>query len=120
MKLIIAGSRDWTNYARVCEFLDPICHQVTEVVSGKCPTGADGMGERWARENDIPVKGFPPDWKTHGKAAGPIRNRQMAEYADALILFWSGHSPGSKNMLDEALKRGLQVTSVTMTAVDYH
>ena len=44
------------------------------------------------------------DWNKHGKAAGPIRNRQMAEYADCLIAVWDGKSRGTKNMIDEMNK----------------
>ncbi|WP_268237804.1 hypothetical protein [Deinococcus aerophilus] len=33
----------------------------------------------------------------------------MSEQADALVLVWSGRSPGSQNMLMEAAKRGLKI-----------
>jgi hypothetical protein len=52
---------------------------------------------------------FPADWKTHGKAAGPIRNRQMAKNAEALIALWDGNSRGTKNMIETATKLGLKV-----------
>lgn len=55
---------------------------------------------RWgANEQGIPVVEFPADCKLHRKAAGPIRNEQMAQYADALILVWDGKSAGSSSML---------------------
>ncbi len=46
----------------------------------------------------LPVKEFPADWDQHGNAAGPIRNAQMADYADALLLIYDGESRGSLNM----------------------
>jgi hypothetical protein len=58
---------------------------VTEVVSG-VDAGADEFGEKWAKINNIPVKIFKADWKTHGRAAGPIRNKQMAELLMLLLL----------------------------------
>ena len=42
----------------------------------------------------------------HDKAAGPIRNRQMAEYADYLIAFWDGESRGTRNMIETMKKLG--------------
>lgn len=84
---------------------------VTEVVSGTA-RGADTLGEMWADENNIPYTQFPADWNLHGKAAGPIRNAQMKEYADALIVFiWDG-SRGSQNMYNQMKKANKPVFAV--------
>ena len=71
---------------------------IDEIVSGGC-AGADEYGESFAEIYGFPVKIFNPNWKAHGKAAGPIRNKLMAEYGDMLVLFWDGKSKGSGNML---------------------
>jgi hypothetical protein len=92
---------------------------VTEVVSG-CAHGADKLGERWAASLKIPVARFPADWDTHGKRAGFIRNSEMAEYADACIVFWNGTSKGTKHMIDIAKrKQGMRLITVTVTPVNY-
>ena len=57
------------------------------------------MGETWAIANVIPIKEFPADWRTHDKSAGPIRNAQMAKYADGAIILWDGQSKGTLNMI---------------------
>ena len=105
MKTIIAGCRDFTDYNLLKSKVDYYRkdNAITEVVCGGA-TGADALGENYAVQNGIPVKGFPADWNKHGKAAGPIRNRQMAEYADCLIAVWDGKSRGTKNMIDEMNK----------------
>ena len=108
MKTIIAGMRDFYDYAFVEPYLDMLRHEITEVVSG-CATGIDSLGERWAKANGIPIRRFPADWSKHGKAAGPIRNRQMADYADALIAFWDRKSKGTKNMIETAKKSKMKV-----------
>lgn len=113
MKLIIAGGRDFTlgpaHLARLDVLLDR--DGVTEVVSGACPTGADAGGEEWARVMDIPVRRFPADWTKHGRAAGPIRNAEMAAYADAVALFPGGR--GTASMRAEAVKHGLRIFDFT-------
>lgn len=112
MKVIIAGVRnlDAKHYQLISGLCDRILHDVTvtEIVGGGA-SGVDKMGERYAKELGHPFKEFPADWKTHGKAAGPIRNKQMAEYADMLIAFWDGRSRGTKNMIDQANKHRLKV-----------
>lgn len=123
MKLIIAGTRsiDWDEaYGRIVESCriekSPFFTQLitaTEIVSGTC-RGVDEAGEDYADSYDIPVKRFPADWKSHGKVAGPIRNRQMAEYADALLLIWDGKSNGSKNMKEEMEKLSKPVYEIVV------
>ena len=64
--------------------------------------GADRMGWEFAKSNGIPVHEFPADWGRYGKAAGPIRNRAMAEFSSGLLAFHDGVSPGTTNMIDTA------------------
>lgn len=105
MKLIIAGGRDFKPNEYDYQKLDRI-RGITEIVSGGC-SGADKFGEHWAEVNKIPVKRFPADWNKFGKAAGPIRNAQMAEYANACVLFPGGK--GTDSMFKEAQKQGLGI-----------
>lgn len=108
-KTIIAGSRHITDYALVTLAVDMVSFKVSEVVSGGA-RGVDALGERFARENGLPLKKFPADWKKHGRRyAGFIRNKDMADYADALIAIWDGKSKGTLDMIKQAKKAGLVV-----------
>ena len=108
MKTIIAGSRILRDPKLVEAAVKASGFHITEVVSGEA-AGIDQLGEKWAAVNGLPVKRFVPKWKTHGKAAGPIRNRAMAEYAQALIAIWNGKSKGTENMIQQARDHGLEV-----------
>lgn len=108
MKTIIAGGRDITDYGLVCEAVKASGIEITEVVSG-CARGVDRLGERWAGKNGVHVESFPAQWTKFGKAAGPLRNAEMAAYADALIAIWDGQSKGTKDMIEQAEKCGLHV-----------
>ena len=108
MKVVIAGSRTITDYEILLDAMSQVDWVITEVVSGLA-TGVDTLGMRWAKEKNIPVKEFRAEWELHGKAAGPIRNSQMAKYADAVIVIWDGESRGSKNMIEEAKGHGLEL-----------
>lgn len=104
MKVIIAGSRNIKDYALVVEAVKQSGYEITEVVSG-CATGVDWLGEQWARANNVPVKEMPADWNRYGKSAGPYRNRAMAEYADAAVIIWDGESRGTRNMIENMIRR---------------
>jgi len=76
-----------------------------EIVSGTAG-GADRLGEAYAYSRGFSVKRFPADWESHGNSAGVIRNAEMAEYADAAIIFWNKKSKGTSNMIDNMKKIG--------------
>lgn len=105
-RVIIAGGRDFDDMPALVKVIKNSGFEIGEVVSG-CAPGADTLGLYWARANGIPEKLFPAQWGLLGKVAGPIRNRKMAEYADALIALPGGR--GTDNMVREAYKRGLKV-----------
>ena len=98
MKLIIAGSRDFNDYFLMCKSIASLGFKVDEVVSGGA-RGADSLGEKWAFEHLVPVRYFPAHWVEEGRAAGINRNHKMGNYADYLIAFWDGKSPGTLDMI---------------------
>lgn len=108
MKVIIAGGRTYVLTEDDIAGLDwlRIDLPIQEVVCG-CASGADSEGRIWADSRDIPIREFPPDWNKHGRAAGPIRNGQMAAYADALVAFPGGR--GTADMVKQAGDHGLLV-----------
>jgi hypothetical protein len=108
MRVIIAGGRDYHNYDTVLEAIKESQFNITTVVSGGA-AGVDAMGEKYAEDMNLRLNVYNADWATHGRAAGPIRNRKMSENADALIAIWDGKSRGTRNMIETATKRGLLV-----------
>jgi len=108
MRVIIAGPRDFADFATLAQAVQESGFEVTEVVSGGAP-GVDAMGEKWAADYGLPVKRFPADWLVWGKSAGPRRNAQMADYAEALIALRRGDSPGTANMIALAKAKRLLV-----------
>lgn len=113
MKVIIAGSRDLNiTPPDIQAAVDASGFEVVEHVSGHA-LGVDVAGEVWAWQHEprIPTKTFIAQWAQEGRRAGPIRNRAMAEYADALIaIYRKGKlTPGTRNMISEARKRGLKI-----------
>ena len=117
IKVIIAGTRDFNDYAFLKKNVDYFLQGINpnneeiEIVSGNA-RGADKLGERYAKEYNLPVKLFPANWDKYGKRAGYLRNQEMANYADVLIAFWDEKSKGTKHMIDIAKKQDLTVIVV--------
>lgn len=109
-RIVVAGCRDYNNYEEAKEYIDFCISKIKKehtliFVSGGC-RGADVLGERYAKENGYKIERHPAEWKKYGKAAGPIRNREMAEISDYVICFWDGKSKGTKAMIEYSVKIG--------------
>ena len=118
-RVIIAGSRSFNDYELLREQCLSILqekmrtHRVV-IVSGHA-RGADSLGERFANEFRLPFELHPAKWRLLGKAAGMVRNAEMAKCSDALIAFWDGESRGTRHMISFARKRGLEVSVINTT-----
>lgn len=108
MKLVIFGSRPQFIPARLTlqQQADLIANSVrkfdlrpSEIVTGMAQ-GIDTAAIVYARLAGIPIKPFRPDWDHIGKAAGKIRNKQMAMYADVGLGLQWGNSPGTQHMIE--------------------
>lgn len=119
MKVIIAGSREITDPGLLEKVVNLAPFNISQVVSGGA-RGVDDLGYHWAKSQSLEIRIFPAFWRKFGRGAGPIRNKEMAEYADALILIWDGKSPGSANMLKLANQFRLPYVEFVVLDVDNH
>lgn len=109
MKVIVAGSREITDYELVKKAIQDSGFQVTEIISGGA-RGVDSLGERYAKELNLPCEVISADWDVYGKAAGYIRNEKMAKRGEALVAIWDGKSKGTRNMINIAQKNNLKMS----------
>lgn len=110
-RVIIAGSRSFSDYPLLEKTMDALLRNTSDEITVLCgqASGADTLGDYYARRRGYEVEYYPADWKENGKQAGYIRNVRMAENADALAAFWDGKSRGTKHMIETAQKYGLKV-----------
>jgi len=113
MKIIIAGSRGFTDYELLTKKLNYYFQNIKgyEIISGMA-RGADALGALYAIDNEIPLIEMPANWDLHGNSAGYIRNIEMADIADALVVFWDGRSKGTYHMIKLAQERNLKIKIV--------
>lgn len=104
-RLIVCGSRSYRDYDRLAADLDRLLVDqlpAVTIVTGACPSGADALAARYARERGLLLYEMPAQWDKWGKWAGPIRNRQMADYGHACVAYWDGRSRGTADMIRQA------------------
>ena len=101
MKLAIIGSRTLTDIA-----LDRYVHEeVEEIVSGGA-VGIDRCAAEYARQKGLKLTEFLPQYEQYGRAAPIVRNKEIVDYADKVIAFWSGSSKGTLSVIKYAKKTG--------------
>lgn len=118
-RVVVTGSRDWTDVAAVVWALSGYEPQV--LIHGAA-RGLDSIAADVALLLGVPViEAMPADWVTHGKAAGTIRNQRMLDEGrpDLVIAFPLPHSIGTRHMIGAALRAGVPVTEVRPGLIPY-
>ena len=107
-RVIVCGSRRWRDRERISNRLFEL--PVTSVIVHGNAAGADRIAHQEAQKLGLLVEPHPADWERHGKAAGVIRNQEMAALgADLCIAFWDGSSVGTQHMMTAAAALGISV-----------
>ena len=104
MKVAVIGSRGLT----VNNLGKYLPEDTTEIVSGGAK-GIDTCARDYALLHDIKLTEFLPEYNKYGRGAPLKRNLQIIEYADVVIAFWDGKSRGTKYVIDNCKKLGVQV-----------
>lgn len=109
MRIIVTGGRDYSDQKKVDEVLDLLMPDL--VIQGGA-SGADSLAYNWCMRNKVEGKTYQADWNAHGKAAGPIRNRQMIEEnPEAIVVAFPG-GKGTSSCIEIAKQFGRLVLSV--------
>lgn len=125
MRIAIIGSRTFNNYTKLCQEMRDILLELQvnigdiEIISGGAK-GADSLGAKYAKDNNIKLTEYKPEWKdlshpdarikenAYGKYdanAGHRRNTKIINDSDVVVAFHNG-SPGTADSLRKAKKCG--------------
>lgn len=128
MRVIVCGSRTFTDYGTVASVLDglfveyyswgpEVLSDLTIIAGGH--KGADGLAVHWAERNHATFEIFDADWSRYNAAAGPIRNRAMLDSGCDLVVAFIDkplyESAGTKNMVLQARKAGVKTIVIEVT-----
>ena len=108
MRVLVCGGRDYADKPTLNRVLNEIHnnYRITAIIEGDA-SGTDRLAGIWARLHNVPNLKFPARWHVHGRAAGPIRNKQMLDEGkpDLVIAFPGGK--GTANMVKQAERAGV-------------
>jgi hypothetical protein len=109
-RVLVTGSRSWTDTQAITRALDDLHAQHTDrlrIIHGACPRGADAIAHAWADAHGVPVEAHPAHWST-GRSAGPARNAAMvATRPDLCLAYIADHSRGATDTAARAEQAGI-------------
>jgi hypothetical protein len=113
MRVLVCGGRDFRDREAVYNVLDPLRDKMGALMCGGAP-GADTLAWDWGWSRNFHCERYFADWKTHGRAAGPLRNQRMIDEGkpDLVIAFPGGR--GTADMIRRAETAGIEVRSVPL------
>lgn len=122
MRVLICGSRDWTDQSPIAVLIAGLAQldEPVTIIHGAA-RGADSIAGYYAKAWKMEVIEEPADWKTHGRSAGPIRNQKMLyeHVPDVVYAFrLDGESKGTNHMIQIARDAEVPTYVVTMPRIE--
>lgn len=109
MKVAVIGSRG----LNVSNLEDYLPEDTTEIISGGAK-GIDTCARDYALSHGIKLTEFLPEYGKYGKSAPLKRNITIIKNADVVLAFWDGKSKGTKFVIENCKKLGIEVKIVKM------
>jgi hypothetical protein len=113
MRLLICGSRHWTNQELISITIDKFKPDIIIEGEGR---GADIIARKIGQAKHITIWQYPANWQLYGRSAGPIRNTQMLDEGkpDLIVAFHNDikHSKGTADMIKQATERKIKTLIV--------
>jgi hypothetical protein len=120
-RILICGGRNYDDRTHFFHFMDRVIEAIggtgetpkrdVVIIHGAAP-GADTLADDYGRERELRVIRYPADWKTYGRAAGPIRNRLMLTDGQPHVIIAFKGGNGTANMIEQGKKAGVPVYEV--------
>ena len=113
MKVLVCGSRDWTDYSAIRKRLSRLPPDA-EIIEGGAP-GADTLARRAAKDIGLDYIEYGANWRRDHQGAGAVRNIKMLdrEKPDLVIAFHRDGSSGTQHMIDAARTLGIEVEVIS-------
>jgi len=109
MKLLIAGSRSIINFD-----LSPYVPLETDTIISGGACGIDALAEQYADVHGLKKIVVRPQYDRYRRAAPLMRNEQMVDMADEVLVIWDGISKGSIYTIQYAERVGKPIRVITV------
>lgn len=110
MKLLIVGSRSIKRF----DLSGYIPCEASMIISGGA-LGIDSVAEKYADDHKMSKLIIRPRYDLYGKAAPLIRNKEMVDLADEILVIWDGKSRGTMYTVKYAKQKNKNITLINIS-----
>lgn len=112
-RVLVCGGRDFHDLDLVFMVLDTAhaANPIIDLIHGAAQ-GADMLAHEWAYQRNVRMHPYRADWKTHGKAAGPLRNQRMLDEGKPHLVIAFPGNKGTSDMVRRAMAAKIPVVQV--------
>lgn len=120
-RILVCGGREYNDRTHFFHFMDRVLEAIggtgeapkrDVVIIHGAARGADTLADDYGRERGLRIIRYPADWKTHKRAAGPIRNRLMLTEGQPHVIVAFPGGNGTADMVSIGKKAGVPVYEV--------
>lgn len=107
IRIAVIGSRFFDGIELVSTYLDEniIMHNNLTLIS--CGSGSVyNVTKDYSNTNKIKFLDLKVKWRLYGRESRPIRNRELIEMADRIIVFWDGECKDTRSIITDAKRQG--------------
>lgn len=108
MKTIVAMSRGALNQKDFAEMMKKVPWPISRVLTQMPFAVGYSKPLTWAKENHTEYKLYPANRQKFGSHANNMRNIDMVNDAEALVVFWDGESLPLKHLIRAAARKQLK------------
>ena len=112
MKLLIAGSRSITEFD-----ISPYVSDAVDTIKSGGAKGVDTLAEVYADKLNLSKYILRPRYELYGRTAPLLRNEQMVDMADEVLVVWDGCSTGTTHTIRYTQKCCKPLTIVKVACV---
>lgn len=110
MRIMVTGGREFNNYTLAKATLDKYLKQTDTLVHGGW-RGCDLLCAKVASEIGAETEEHKADWNKYGRAAEPIRNKEMLKSGIDLVIAFPG-GKGTNNAIKTAQAFGTPIVKI--------
>lgn len=108
-KIAVYTSVQFSNLILLRDHLNPLITSENDILLCSETISVFQLVQMYAKEKNISVKSFQANWKLYGNNADKMRDKEMIDFADELVVFEDDENERMNFLKSLAVEKGIEV-----------